>query len=154
LLAACANQATGEPSAQQAQLARAVAAPDRAGSPEPLSPAAREILKARMASHARDMGDLVSSIMVLDYDRIAATGDAIAADVDLSRPISQDATELNAALPEKFFARQDELRGGAKALAAAARARDPGRVAQEYGRLAEGCVHCHAAYRPPAVTSP
>jgi cytochrome c556 len=154
LLSACANQTTNEPPAQHAQLARAVAAPDRAGPPEPLSPAAREILKARMASHSRDMAELVSSIMALDYDRIAETGDAISADVNLSRPISQDATELNAALPEKFFARQDELRAGAKTLAAAARARDPERVARDYGRLAEGCVRCHADYRPataPAV---
>jgi len=101
-----------------------------------------------MASHARDMGDLVSAIMVLQYDRIAATGDAIAADVNLSRPITHDATELNASLPEKFFVRQDELRARAKALADAARARDAYRVAAEYGRLSEGCVRCHADYRP------
>ena len=147
---ACASQTPTNPPPQQAQLARAIAAPDRTGPPQPLSPAAREILKTRMASHARDMGDLVSAIMLLDYDRIAQTGEGIAADVNLSRPISQDATELNSTLPEQFFVRQDELRGGAKALAAAARAHDPNRVAAEYGRLSEGCVRCHADYRPAA----
>jgi cytochrome c556 len=146
--AGCASQTTANQPPQQEQLARAIATPDRAGPPEPLSPAARQILKTRMASHARDMGDLVAAIMILDYPRIAATGDAIAADVNLSRPISHDATELNAALPEKFFVRQDELRARAKALAAAARATDPYRVAAEYGRLSEGCVRCHADYRP------
>jgi cytochrome c556 len=144
---ACASPNASQPP-QQEQLARAVAAPDRAGPPEPLSPVARQILKTRMASHARGMGDLVSAIMVLDYDRIARTGNAIAADVNLSRPVSKDATELNAALPEKFFVRQDELRAGARALVAAAQARDPYRVAAEYGRLSEGCVRCHADYRP------
>lgn len=149
LVSACANNgATTNQPPQQAQLAQAIAAPDRAGPPEPLSPVAREILKKRMASHARDMGDLVSAIMVLQYDRIASMGDAIAADVNLSRPISKDATELNASLPEKFFVRQDELRARAKALADAARARDPYRVAAEYGHLSEGCVRCHADYRP------
>jgi cytochrome c556 len=148
LLSACANQTTADQPPQQAQLARAVAAPERVNPPEPLSPAAREILKTRMASHARDMADLVSSIMVLDYGRIVQTGEAIAADVNLSRPISQDATELNATLPEKFFVRQDQLRAGAKALADAARARDPNRVAREYGALSEGCVRCHSDYRP------
>jgi len=147
---ACASETTANEPPQQAQLARALAAPDRAGPPQPLSPAAREILKARMASHARDMGELVSAIMVLDHDRVAQTSDAIAADVNLSRPVSHDATELNSGLPEQFFVRQDELRSGARALAAAARARDPNRVAAEYGRLSEGCVRCHADYRPAA----
>jgi len=101
-----------------------------------------------MASHARDMGDLVSAIMILDYPGIVQRADSIAADVNLSRPITRDATELNASLPEKFFVRQDELRARARALAAAARARDPNRIASEYGLLSEGCVRCHADYRP------
>jgi hypothetical protein len=150
LMSACASGTPSNQPPQQAQLANAIAAPDRAGPPEPLSPAAREILKARMALHARDMSDLVSAIMLLDYDRIVGRGDAIAADVNLSRPVTRDATELNSALPERFFARQDELRARAKALAAAAQARDPYRVAAEYGRLSEGCVRCHADYRPAA----
>jgi cytochrome c556 len=148
-VSACASPtAENQPPQQQAQLAQAIAAPDRAGPPEPLSPAARQILKTRMASHARDMGDLVTAIMSLDYLSIAQRGDAIAADVNLSRPISHDATELTSALPEKFFVRQDELRARARALSAAAQARDPNRVAAEYGRLSEGCVRCHADYRP------
>jgi cytochrome c556 len=146
--AACASQPPSSQPPQQAQLAQAIAAPDRATPPEPLSPAAREILKGRMASHARDMGDLVSAIMVLDYARIAQRADGIASDVNLSRPITGDATELNSALPEKFFARQDQLRAGARSLAAAARALDPYRVADEYGRLSQGCVRCHADFRP------
>jgi cytochrome c556 len=148
LFSACANQTSAQQPPQQAQLAQAVASPDRAAPPEPLSPAARQILKVRMASHARDMGDLVSAIMVLDYARIVSKADSIASDVNLSRPISRDATELNASLPEKFFVRQDELRAGARLLAAAARDLDPYRVANAYGRLSEGCVRCHADYRP------
>jgi cytochrome c556 len=148
LFSACASQTPANQPPQQAQLAQAIAAPDRRGPPEPLSPAAREILKTRMASHAHDMGELVQAIMLLDYPRISQLGNAIASDVNLSRPITGDATELNAALPEKFFVRQDELRAHARALAAAAQALDPYRVASEYGRLSEGCVRCHADYRP------
>jgi cytochrome c556 len=147
LAAACASPPARQPP-QQAQLAQAVAAPERPSPPEPLSPAARQLLKERMASHARDMGDLVSAIMVLDYPRIVERADTIAADVNLSRPISGDATELNSSLPEKFFVRQDSLRAGARALAAAARDLDPVRVADAYGRLSEGCVRCHADFRP------
>jgi cytochrome c556 len=147
LLAACATQAPTQPP-QQAQLARAVATPDRPGPPEPLSAPARAILKSRMASHARDMGDLVSAIMILDYKNIGEGADRIAADVNLSRPLTHDATELNAALPEKFFERQDELRAQAKALAQASRELNPYRVAEVYGHLSEACVRCHADFRP------
>lgn len=150
LLSACASHTTPNQPAQQAQLANAIAAPDRTKPPEPLSPAAREILKKRMASHARDMADLVSAIMLLDYPRIAGRANSIASDVNLSRPISQDATELNSSLPEKFFVYQDNLRAGARSLAAAAGDLDPYRVAAEYGRLSEGCVRCHADFRPSA----
>ena len=144
---ACANQAASQPP-QQAQLAHAISTPDRPGPPEPLSPTAREILKTRMASHARDMGQLVSVIMVLDYASIVQLADRIREDVNLSRPLTNDATELNASLPEKFFVRQDELKVWAKALGEAAREQNPYRVAAAYGKLSEGCVRCHADYRP------
>ena len=51
---------------QQAQRTRAVSAPQRAEPPQYLPGTARAILQKRMASHARDMGDLVSAIMLLD----------------------------------------------------------------------------------------
>ena len=150
VLSACANNTATNPPPQQAQLAQAIAAPDRTTPPEPLSPPARQILKKRMAAHARDMADLVSAIMLLDYPGIASRANSIASDVNLSRPITHDATELNASLPEKFFVYQDNLRAGARALAAAASDLDPYRVAAEYGRLSEGCVRCHADFRPSA----
>ena len=133
-LAACATPPAYQPP-QRTQAVRAVETPRRTDPPEPLSPAARELLKARMASHGRDMNDLVSAIMVLDY-------------VTLARPVSHDATELNASLPEKFFVHQDNVKVEARALADAARAHDAYRVAEQYGRLSEGCVRCHADYRP------
>ena len=86
--------------------------------------------------------------MVLDYLRIEQRSDQIADDVSLARPVSQDATELNASLPEKFFVHQDKVKVEARGLADAARAHDPYRVAEQYGRLSEGCVRCHADYRP------
>lgn len=148
LPAACANQQAAAQPPQQAQLAQAIATPDRRSPPEPLSPAARAILKERMASHARDMGELVSAIMLLRYPDIVQRAEAIAANVNLSRPLTGDATELNSSLPEKFFVRQDDLKAAAKVLADAARDLDPYRVANAYGSLSEGCVRCHADYRP------
>jgi len=146
-LSACATAPAYQPP-QRTQAVRAVETPKRVDPPEPLSPAARALLKERMASHGRDMNDLVSAIMVLDYLRIEQRGDQIADDVALARPVSHDATELNAALPEKFFVHQDKVKLEARALADAARAHDPYRVAEQYGRLSEGCVRCHADYRP------
>jgi cytochrome c556 len=143
----CATQSASQPP-QQAQLAQAIAAPDRTGPAEPLAPTARAMLKERMAAHARDMGELVSAIMLLEYDGIAARADKIAGDVSLSRPTTKDATELNASIPEMFFVRQDDLKAAARNLADAARARNPYRVAEAYGRVSETCVRCHADFRP------
>jgi cytochrome c556 len=145
--AACASQPAPRPP-QQAQLARALAAPDRVAPPEPLSPTAKALLHERMASHARDMGDLMAAIMLLEYGPIAARADSIAADVNLSRPMTNDATELNASIPEKFFVRQDDLKAAARTLADAARSQNPYKVAEAYGQLSETCVRCHADFRP------
>lgn len=133
---------------QRAQQASAVAAPQRGQPAEPLSPAVQAILRQRMVSHANDMNQLVSAIMILDYPLIADRAEKIAGDASLARPISGDATELNASLPEKFFVHQDRLKFEARGLAEAAGAADPYRVADKYGRLSESCVHCHADYRP------
>jgi len=146
LLTSCASQPAPQPP-QQAELSRALSEPTRREPPEPLSPAARNLLKTRMKSHTNDMADLVSAIMVLDYPAIVQRSHAIAADVSLSRPITGDATELNATLPEKFFVRQDELKAAARALEHAAEGLDPNAVAVAYGRLSEACVRCHADYR-------
>lgn len=142
----CAGPQQPQPSQEQ-QLARAVAAPARLKPPESLPGAARQILRQRMISHARDMGELVSAIMVLDYERIQSRAQSIAADVNLSRPITQDATELNSALPEKFFLHQDALRLQAGYLANAAARQSAFDVASAYGTVAQTCVQCHATYR-------
>lgn len=105
------------------------------------------MLKQRMASHARDMNDLMSAIMILNYDEIRAGSLRIANDGSLSRPLENDASELNSALPEKFFLYQDNLRLEAKTLAEAAGREHAFDVADSYGRLSQVCVRCHATYR-------
>jgi hypothetical protein len=143
----CASKEANQPP-QIPQLTRAITAPDRPDPPEPLSNAAKAILRDRMSSHAEDMSDLVSAIMVLQYSRIIGRADKIAEDVNLSRPTSNDATELNASLPEKFFVRQDDLKAAARELSAAGRSANPYRVAEAYGQISETCVRCHADFRP------
>jgi hypothetical protein len=100
-----------------------------------------------MASHARDMEDLMSAIMILRYEQISADALRIAGDASLSRPLSEDATELNSALPEKFFLYQDNLRLEAKTLSEAAGRLSAFDVSDSYGRLSQVCVRCHATYR-------
>ncbi|HVV48360.1 MAG TPA: cytochrome c [Polyangia bacterium] len=146
-LSACASREAAQPP-QIAQLAQAITPPDREGPPEPLSPAARTLIKERMTSHAQDMSDLVSAILLFDCEQITERAEKIAADVNLSRPLTNDATELNASIPEKFFVRQDDLKAAARVLARSARLADPAKVSDAYGKLAETCVRCHADYRP------
>lgn len=143
----CAGKAANQPP-QIEQLTRAVTPPERTDPPEPLSEPVKALLSKRMASHAEDMSDLVSAIMVLDYSRIITRGDKIAADVNVARPISQDATELNASIPERFFVRQDELKAAVRELEEAARNANPYWVADAYGYVAKTCVRCHANFRP------
>jgi hypothetical protein len=145
--AGCAGSQARDQPPQQAQLAQALAPPVRSEPPQYLSGTARSVLKGRMVSHARDMGDLVSAIMILDYARVDDGADRIASDASLSRPLTGDATELNSALPARFFDEQDQLRARARELGEASRARNPFRVADAYGRLSEACVRCHAVYR-------
>lgn len=144
---ACASQPAPTQPPQQAQLVRAVETPNREDPPQYLSGTARSVLRARMASHTREMSDLVSAIMVLRYPAIVERANRIADDASLARPLTGDATELNSALPEAFFVHQDELRSEARALATAASALNPFQVAEAYGRLSQACVRCHAVYR-------
>lgn len=143
----CASKQANQPP-QSEQLTRAVTPPERPVPPEPLSKPVKALLSRRMASHAEDMSDLVSAIMLLDYSRIITRADKIASDVNLARPISQDATELNASIPEKFFVRQDELKAAVRELEGAARSANSYWVADAYGYVAKTCVRCHADFRP------
>jgi len=143
----CASKEAIQPP-QVEQLTRAITAPERAAPPEQLSPVAKALLADRMASHAEDMSELVSAIMLLEYSQIITRAEKIADDVNLSRPTSHDATELNASLPEKFFVRQDQLKVASRELADAARGGNPYRVADAYGHVSETCVRCHADFRP------
>jgi hypothetical protein len=146
LSSACAGKVTQEPP-QQAHLTRAVSPPRRLEAPDYLPEAARSVLRTIMASHARNMGDLMSAIMVLDYPRVHEGAEAVANDATLSRPLSQEASELNALLPEDFFRQQDNLRAHARLLAEAATLQSAHAVADAYGSLSESCVRCHYVYR-------
>jgi hypothetical protein len=145
-VAACATQGQDQPP-QQVQLTRAIAAPGRLESTEYLPAEARVLLRARMNNHARDMADLMSAVMVLRYEEIASRGKNIAEEDRFAPPLSGDASELNSALPERFFAQDRQMRVWAGALASAAEKGDPFAVANAYGQLSEACVSCHAAYR-------
>jgi cytochrome c556 len=143
---ACAAPPRPEP-AQAQQLAQAVATPDRLEPPEDLPGPARALLRTRMASHASDMGALMSAIMVLKYDSIRQHANAIVEEPHFAHPMNPDATELNSALPAKFFTYDRELRVMAAALASAAAKQDALLVASAYGKMSEACVKCHATYR-------
>jgi hypothetical protein len=143
---ACASQPQSRPP-QEAQLLRAISPPERLGPPDYLPASARSVLRSLMPAHARDMGALMSAIMVLHYDEIDERASAIAADTRFARPMTGDASELNAALPQTFFQLQDELRTQAGTLARAAGRRSALDVADAYGRLSGTCVKCHATYR-------
>lgn len=144
---ACASSPPTNGAPQQAQFGRAVEPPPRLAPPEYLPGTARAVLRTIMVSHARDMAELMSAIMILNYPRIEAGAEAIVNDVSLARPLTGDATELNSALPERFFVLQDDLRKQARTLRDAAQHLSAFEVADAYGELSETCVRCHGTYR-------
>jgi hypothetical protein len=113
---------------------------------ERLSDGARAAVRTQMHSHARAMMALVSTVTTLDYEAAAAAATELLTEPTLARPLTGDASELNAALPPRFFALQDQLRGQLAGIAAAARARQPDELASAFAATVQTCVHCHDAY--------
>jgi cytochrome c556 len=134
------------------------AAPTRLAPPADLPGPARQVLRTVMAEHRRDMADLITSMMAVDYDAVATASDRLRAD-SFSRPLTGDANELNAFLPAPFFELQDQLLAQTRTLGTAARHHSAPDAAKAYAAVSETCVACHAVYRegrrpsPPAMTS-
>ncbi len=107
---------------------------------------ARAALATQMHSHARGMMELVSTATVLDYDGVSASVQRLLAEPRVARPLSGDATEMNAQLPARFFALQDELRVNLQGVARAAAAHDPDALADSFAAVSKTCIRCHGAY--------
>jgi hypothetical protein len=113
---------------------------------ERLSDAARAALKTQMHSHARGMLELVSTATLLDYDGALAATHQLLAEPRLARPITRDATELNATLPPRFFDLQDALYSHLQEIRSASEARMPDALATGLAAATRTCVQCHDAY--------
>ncbi len=119
--------------------------------PTYLSPIARQLLKQRMKRHGNDMLAMLRSVLLLDHDTTQRLASELAAEPRLTRPIAGGADDLNAALPERFFVLQDELRSRALDLAAAAQKSDDVKLAARLGEVTATCVSCHSVYLEPAA---
>ena len=117
--------------------------------PSYLSAIARHLLKQRMQRHGDDMLRLVTAVIFLDHETTQRLAADLAAEPRLTRPIAGGADDMNAALPERFFVLQDELRSRALDLAAASRGSDNQKLAARLGELTQTCVSCHSTYLEP-----
>lgn len=120
--------------------------------PAYLSPLARQLLKTRMQRHGADTLALLQSVLLLDHPTVQRLATELAAEPRLTRPIAGGEDDLNAALPERFFVLQDELRSRALDLAEAARRPDNAQLSDRLGELTKTCVSCHATYLEPRPT--
>lgn len=141
----------GEPAKQPTPPVKAQKPPTKKGleAPSYLSPIARQLLKRRMARHGHDMLTLVQSVLLLDHATTQRLASEFAAEPRLTRPIAGGEDDLNAALPERFFVLQDELRSRALSLAEAAKKTDDAALASRLGELTQTCVSCHSTYLEP-----
>jgi hypothetical protein len=112
--------------------------------PGTIPPAAVAVLRTKMGHHDAQMKTLLDRVLMLDDDGIARAAGAIFDEPALARPILGD--ELNALLPERFFALQTEMRERARLLVAASVHHDRADVAEEFGALSKSCVACHEVY--------
>lgn len=113
---------------------------------ERLSDPARAALKTQMRTHARGMMELVSRVTLLDWDGVIVAAQRVLDEPRVARPVTGDATELNASLPARFFGLQDELRGDLQGLQRAAQAHDVDGLADSFAATTRTCVRCHDAY--------
>lgn len=117
--------------------------------PAYLSPLARQLLKTRMQRHGADTLALLQSVLLLDHPTVQRLATEVATEPRLTRPIAGGEDDLNAALPERFFVLQDELRSRALDLAEAAKKPDNAQLSDRLGELTKTCVSCHATYLEP-----
>jgi hypothetical protein len=135
-----------EPGPTPPQASPPQARPDSLPLPDYLSEEARRMLRQKMGRHGDDMVELMLSVTLLQYDVASEVSHRIANEPRIDRPSAGAEDDVGAALPERFFKLQDELRVKAQAVRAAAVKRDDKELAKSYGRLTETCVSCHSAY--------
>ncbi len=116
---------------------------------EVLPPLARSLLHRKMERHGNDMVRLVIAVTLLQREKVKLFASDIANEPRLTRPMAGEEDALNAALPEKLFVLQDELRSRAKTLAEAARNERDETLAIDLGLMMQTCVACHSAFLQP-----
>lgn len=118
----------------------------RLAEPERLSGVARSLVRERMARHGEQMTWLVLSTVLLDYSLAEETAHDVVAEPRLAKPTAWGGDTVNAALPARFLALDDEMARRAQVVLTAARASDHEGLRRAVGGLTETCVACHASY--------
>ena len=137
------------PVVQSVTKPKATVAKKSLDTPSYLNPLARQLLKTRMLRHSNDALALVHAVVLLDHRTAQRLATELASEPRLTRAIAGGEDDLNAALPERFFVLQDELRSRALELAEAAKKSDSVQMSERLGELTKSCVACHAAYLEP-----
>lgn len=114
--------------------------------PAYLPPLARQILRQRMDRHGDDLQLLLAAVLMLNEPLTERLATQIAETPQLAKVGGSDGDLLNASLPSRFFALQDQLSTQAKALAKAAHEVDHPGMAKAFGELTSTCVRCHSIY--------
>ncbi|MCA2979671.1 MAG: cytochrome c [Myxococcaceae bacterium] len=117
--------------------------------PDYLSALARQTLRRRMERHGRDMTTLMTSVVLLKREVAQSLASNLASEPRITRPLPDGRDDLNAALPERFFVLQDELRDRARQLAETAKSGKDKDLGEAFARLTQTCVACHSAYLNP-----
>jgi len=120
-------------------------APKRLKTPGYLPTAARELLGKRMETHGINVMRLSISAILLDYDDVSEAAKNIVAELGVKH-VRNSADVLDAALPQRFFDLQNQLRSRAQTLAEVAQKRSAPDMSAAYSRVTETCIACHSVY--------
>lgn len=113
---------------------------------QPLPQMARASLRKRMQNHGDDTENLLWSTLMLDYESTDGIAARISKAPTLARPQANELDTVNAMLPPEFFDMQDRLTVAVDTLRAAAKAKDDGKMAEQYSQVVETCINCHSLF--------
>lgn len=111
---------------------------------EHVSARTRKFLRSKMQHHAKNAQELLLAVALLKYDASKQLAMTVANEPRLDR--SAESGDLS----DVFFQLEDALRKNVADIADAADKRQPHLMSAALGKTVDGCVSCHAIFRPGA----
>jgi hypothetical protein len=151
LLGACSRESAPAPAMPVERVTSAVDALDRLDlrAVVPLLPTMAQHQKQNMRDHLVAVQEIVAALAIADFAGV----ERAAGRIGFSEQMGQMCTHMGAGAPG-FTEQAIEFHQTADRIAAAARARDAGRVLSAFSATLQTCTSCHAVWKQQVVDEP